>query len=59
MKNAVPGKLYGKYYEDTKSTIFSPELSDRGDYLGDLLPLGSTPSNASVELSAIINHLLL
>lgn len=28
-----------------KSTIFSPELSDRGDYLGDLLPLGSTPSN--------------
>ena len=44
LTNAAPGKLYGKYFEDTKIfNIFPKELSDRGDYLGELLPLGSTP----------------
>ena len=46
LKNAVPGKLYGKYFEDTRIyNILPQELSDRGDYLGELLPTGSTPGN--------------
>lgn len=44
LKDAVPGKLYGKYFEDTRIyNIFPPELQERGDYLGELLPQGSTP----------------
>lgn len=45
LKKAVPGKLYGKYYEDTRIyNIFPQELSNKGDYLGELLPAGSTPT---------------
>ena len=39
------GNYMANIMKDTKIyNIFPPELSDRGDYLGDLLPLGSTPS---------------
>ena len=42
LKEAVPGKLYGKYFEDTKIyNIFPQELSNKGDFLGELLPAGS------------------
>ena len=35
LKEAVPGKLYGKYFEDTRIyNIFPQELSNKGDYLG-------------------------
>ena len=45
LKKAVPGKLYGKYFEDTRIyNIFPQELSNKGDYLGELLPAGSTPT---------------
>ena len=45
LKEAVPGKLYGKYFEDTRIyNIFPQELSNKGDYLGELLPAGSTPT---------------
>ena len=38
-------KVYGKYFEDTGIfNVFPNELSDRGEYLGDVLPEGSTPS---------------
>lgn len=38
------GKLYGKYFEDTGIfNIFPVELSEKGDYLGDILPEGSVP----------------
>lgn len=38
-------KVYGKYFEDTGIfNIFPTELSDKGDYLGEILPAGSTPS---------------
>ena len=37
-------KLYGKYFEDTGIfNVFPNELSDKGDYLGNILPEGSTP----------------
>lgn len=37
-------ELRGKYYEDTGIfNIFPPALSDRGDYLGEVLPAGSVP----------------
>ena len=46
LQEAIPGKLYGKYFEDTKIyNIFPSELSNKGDYLGELLPAGSTPTN--------------
>ena len=45
LQSAVPGKIYGKYFEDTRIyNIFPPELSNRGEYLGDLLPKGSQPN---------------
>jgi len=38
-------KVYGKYFEDTGIfNVFPAELSDRGEYLGDVLPKDSTPS---------------
>ena len=38
-------KVYGKYFEDTGIfNVFPAELSDKGEYLGDVLPEGSTPS---------------
>ena len=38
-------KVYGKYFEDTGIfNVFPNELSDRGEYLGDVLPECSTPS---------------
>lgn len=37
-------KLYGRYFEDTGIfNIFPDELSDKGNYLGDVLPEGSGP----------------
>jgi len=37
-------KVYGKYFEDTGIfNVFPSELSDKGEYLGDILPEGSTP----------------
>ena len=37
-------KLYGKYFEDSGIfNIFPPELADKGEYLGAVLPKGSTP----------------
>lgn len=45
LQSAAPGKIYGKYFEDTRIyNIFPPELSDRCEYLGDLLPKGSQPN---------------
>lgn len=37
-------KVYGKYFEDTGIfNVFPAELSDKGEYLGDILPKGSEP----------------
>lgn len=37
-------KLYGKYFEDTGIfNVFPTELSEKGNYLGDVLGEGSTP----------------
>ena len=38
-------KVYGKYFEDTGIfNVFPAELSDNGEYLGDILPESSTPT---------------
>ena len=38
-------KVYGRYFEDTGIfNVFPAELSDKGEYLGDVLPEGSLPS---------------
>lgn len=38
------GSLFGKYFEDTGIfNIFPEELKDRGEYLGEVLPVGSDP----------------
>lgn len=38
-------KVYGKYFEDTGIfNVFPAELSDKGEYLGDVLPEGSSTS---------------
>ena len=38
-------KVYGKYFGDTGIfNVLPAELSDRGEYLGDVLPKDSTPS---------------
>ncbi len=37
-------KVYGKYFEDTGIfNVFPTELADKGEYLGDVLPKGSSP----------------
>ena len=44
LHNKVCLKVYGKYFEDTGIfNVFPNELSDKGEYLGDILPVGSTP----------------
>ena len=45
LRNRECVKVYGRYFEDTGIfNIFPTELSDKGEYLGDILPQGSTPS---------------
>lgn len=46
MREARPGLVRGKYFKDTAIfNIFPPELSDRGEFLGRILPeaLNRTP----------------
>lgn len=44
LQSAVCGSLFGKYFEDTGIfNIFPEELKERGAYLGEMLPVGSTP----------------
>ena len=46
LHNTHCGKLYGKYFEDTGIfNIFPVELSNRGEYLGDVLSENSIPSS--------------
>ena len=45
MREARPGLVRGKYFKDTAIfNIFPPELSDRGEFLGRILPEGSEPN---------------
>ena len=45
MREARPGPVRGKYFKDTAIfNIFPPELSDRGEFLGRILPEGSEPN---------------
>ena len=44
LKQRIPGKIYGKYFEDTGIfNIYPAVLSSRGEFLGEVLPEGSTP----------------
>lgn len=44
MREAKPGDLRGKYFSDTAIfNVFPPELAEKGDFLGKVLPMGSTP----------------
>ena len=41
MREAHPGPVRGKYFKDTAIfNIFPPELSERGEFLGQILPEG-------------------
>lgn len=45
MREAHPGPVRGKYFKDTAIfNIFPPELSERGEFLGQILPEGSEPN---------------
>lgn len=44
LQSGKTGKVYGKYFESTGIfNIFPTELADRGMYLGEVYPQGSTP----------------
>lgn len=44
LKNNKCIKIYGKYFEDTGIfNVFPTQLSNKGTYLGDVLPKGSEP----------------
>ena len=46
LKNRTLSKIYGKFFEDTNIyNVFPIELQDKGDFLCDILPQGSTPNN--------------
>lgn len=45
MREAHPGPVRGKYFKDTAIfNIFPPELSERGEFLGQILPEGFEPN---------------
>ena len=45
MREARPGPVRGKYFKDTAIfNIFPPELSERGELLGQIFPEGSEPN---------------
>ena len=45
MREAHPGPVRGKYFKDTAIfNIFPPELSERGELLGQIFPEGSEPN---------------
>lgn len=49
------GSVFGKYFEDTGIfNIFPPELTARGEYLGEVLPAGSEPD--SEGFSGVIDN---
>lgn len=40
------GKVFGRYFEDTGIfNIYPPELAERGNFLGEVLPAGSAPDS--------------
>ncbi len=46
LKSRNTNKLYGKYFKDTKIfNIFPEELKERGEFLCEILPKGSNPTN--------------
>lgn len=49
MAATEPVELRGKYFEDTRIyNVFPPELSDMGEHLGYLLPMGYEPLSAGL-----------
>ena len=45
LRNKECVKLFGKYFEDTGIfNVFPTEIANRGEYLGDVLAEGSTPT---------------
>ncbi len=48
LKNRDTNKIYGKFFEDTNIyNIFPTELQDKGEFLCEILPEDSNPSNDS------------
>ena len=46
LKKRDTNKIYGKFFEDTNIyNIFSTELQDKGEFLCEILPENSNPSN--------------
>ena len=43
----TPGKMYGRYFRDSGVfNVFPDEMEREGGYLGEILPLGSSPGRA-------------
>jgi len=49
INNKKQGNVYGRYYKESKIfNIFPPEVEDKGELLGKVLPLGSTPNRSKL-----------